>query len=372
MEYIGPFVYRNNVLDYITTSEGRAVFSGGTFSFYEYHIRDHLGNVRVVFRNDNGMPQVIQKNDYYPFGLLMQERTNIDPNKNRYLYNGKEYISEGDLNWYDYGARMYDAQLGRFHVIDRFAEKYQDFSPYAYTLDNPIRFIDVNGDSVWIQRLFRKDVLYENGNLYNKDGTAYTGKVKGFLKATKEGLDDLDAVASGATKLSELESSIFNFRIKRGYGQNNFTPDSKSKAQLAGLHCGRFAAVAGSGGVIKWSPNATSGGLNTAGKTERPSFIILGHELLGHGLNSKRGLADYSTVPGFTFTRDENFATHVENQLRSEYNLPLRTHYGLNAAGGGVYPIINPGTSTSVYYPRYDYSVSNPMIINYVGPNSGR
>lgn len=51
------------------------------------------------------------------------------------------------VSWYDYGARFYDPAIGRFHAQDRFAEKYLDFSPYQYTLNNPIRYIDVNGDS---------------------------------------------------------------------------------------------------------------------------------------------------------------------------------------------------------------------------------
>jgi RHS repeat-associated protein len=65
---------------------------------------------------------------------------------NNYLYNGKEFQSELGLDWYDYGARMYDAALGRFHTQDRFAEKYLDWTPYQYAGNNPILFIDVNGE----------------------------------------------------------------------------------------------------------------------------------------------------------------------------------------------------------------------------------
>jgi len=69
------------------------------------------------------------------------------PNKNRYLYNGKELISEYDieLNWYDYGARMYDPQVGRWWVVDKLAEKYFFLSSYAYCTNNPIKYIDPTG-----------------------------------------------------------------------------------------------------------------------------------------------------------------------------------------------------------------------------------
>nr|MCB6593065.1 RHS repeat-associated core domain-containing protein [Bacteroides cellulosilyticus] len=51
------------------------------------------------------------------------------------------------MNWYDYGARHYDAAIGRFTTMDRFAEKYYSMSPYQYGGNNPVGNIDVNGDS---------------------------------------------------------------------------------------------------------------------------------------------------------------------------------------------------------------------------------
>lgn len=70
--------------------------------------------------------------------------------ENKYQYNGKELNEELGLNWNDYGARYYDAAVGRFFSTDRFAEKYYSMNPYQYGAANPINFIDVNGDSLAI------------------------------------------------------------------------------------------------------------------------------------------------------------------------------------------------------------------------------
>jgi hypothetical protein len=65
LDYIGPFVYKNGSLDYIITSEGRAVCSGGNFSYYEFYLKYHLGNIRTVFKKGSGGgPERLQTNDY--------------------------------------------------------------------------------------------------------------------------------------------------------------------------------------------------------------------------------------------------------------------------------------------------------------------
>ena len=65
--------------------------------------------------------------------------------ESNYLYNGKELQTDLDLDWYDYGARMYDPMLGKFHSVDPWAEKYYFHSPYLYAYNNPLRFTDYMG-----------------------------------------------------------------------------------------------------------------------------------------------------------------------------------------------------------------------------------
>ena len=144
LDYIGNFVYVNNDMKYILTNEGRVmVNTGGTYE-YQYFLKDHLGNTRVTFCETG---EIIQEDAYYPFGMQMNGlcyETGLDY-KNKYLYNGKELQDEFGLDWYDYGVRFYDPQLGRFPSLDPVADLFFNLSPYNYASNNPVTNIDLWG-----------------------------------------------------------------------------------------------------------------------------------------------------------------------------------------------------------------------------------
>jgi len=145
--YVDGFEYDSNKgLSLIHMDEGVINVVNASFK-YEYHLKDHLGNTRIAFEDNSGTPLLTQSTDYYPFG--MQFSPAAIGGTNKYLYNGKELQDEliggVGLDWYDYGARFYDPQIGRWHVQDPLAEYRLNLSPYNYVRNSPIRFIDLFG-----------------------------------------------------------------------------------------------------------------------------------------------------------------------------------------------------------------------------------
>lgn len=146
VHYVGPFDLRG----------GQAVFrfDGGhiyipfaqTYQprFFYYHVKDHLGNVRVTKIGVGETGSVLQRMNYYPFGG-MYEAEDVTNNAMPWKFGGKELDVMHGLNLYDFHARPYDVRLGQFTMMDPKAEDYYEVSPYTYCHDDPVNRVDPDG-----------------------------------------------------------------------------------------------------------------------------------------------------------------------------------------------------------------------------------
>ena len=199
-DYCGNVIYENSVRKMLLTEEGYVDLANS--NTYYYYLKDHQGNNRVVI-NDIGT--VIETNHYYPFGGVFASTVNVQP----YKYNGKELDTKKGLNWYDYGARHYDATLGRWFVVDPLAEKDYLNSPYNYCGNNPIIRVDKNG-KIW-------DTIWDVGNIIYDVASAITYHIKGNHEQAKSHWQDagVDALAmaipglpAGVSKLKYTDDVV--------------------------------------------------------------------------------------------------------------------------------------------------------------------
>ena len=145
--------HRHGNLFYKMGSPSRLLFDDGFFELAERHgglisqipyvfVRDHLGSVRLVCNGNTG--EIVQSLEYLPSGVIFRSR-NFD--RQPYRFTGKELLSAHGLDWYDSGARMQEFHIPRFTTMDPLCEKYYSISPYAYCNNNPVKYVDPDGES---------------------------------------------------------------------------------------------------------------------------------------------------------------------------------------------------------------------------------
>lgn len=155
-DYAGNYIYENGDLQFFNHAEGyvETNTSGGYDYIYQY--QDHLGNIRLSYKNvgsaSNPSLEIQEENNYYPFGLKHKGYNNTQNGRNhKYGFGGKEEqdddVAGTQLDWLDFGARNYDASIGRWMNLDPLAEQMRRHSPYNYAFNNPLRFIDPDGMS---------------------------------------------------------------------------------------------------------------------------------------------------------------------------------------------------------------------------------
>lgn len=281
-DYLGTYQYTGAVLQFFPNAEGFVEPNASSFK-YVFQYKDHLGNVRLSY--DKNL-QIIEENNYYPFGL---KHNGYNPNTTstnialKYKYNGKELqednIGAQQLNLYDYGARNYDPAIGRWMNIDPKAETSRRFSPYTYALNNPIFFIDPDGmealgsddwvqdGSVWIYRSDIKSAeqattagysKYSDGktnNTYNDSkNNTITLKEEGKWSSSTNNIEKTASDKAPETTMGEIKQTAETIE-NTSAASETLIPALKPVSSFAGT-IGDIAEVGQN--ISKWNNNTIS------------------------------------------------------------------------------------------------------------------
>lgn len=234
----------------------------------------------------------------------------------KFGYNNKEKEETLGLNWLEYGARNFDPAIGRFMNIDRYSESFMPISTYQYGANNPILYLDYNGDYITIgindDDGNKYSVLYENGKAYHytkgKDGKITKGdEYDGDSSFVDDAVADLNKVSDtkqGGKIVGKLQESSNGYNISNSGNARINTTDPIT-------------------GNIRYSQK---GGVSADGVNFDKSYITLGHEL-AHAYDVDRGFDTFSESSGVKNT--EINAVAFENYLRAlGGQTKMRLHYG--------------------------------------------
>ena len=337
-DYCGNVIYENGVRKYLLTDEGYVALNES--NKYYYYLKDHQGNNRVVIASDG---TVEETNHYYPFGGLFANSSSVQP----YKYNGKEYDDAKGLNWYDYGARMYDPVLGRFTTQDRFAEKYPAMSLYQYGANNPICNIDINGDSIWFTPQYHNNqlekltmhvtgkVLNDSPNNVNMDfatssiskaiGRTYQGDMDGITFETDVQLSVAESMndVADSDHLFVLTDKIIHPLRKTVYGVSNYM-GGKVAFIDADYFTGLYDRLLGSRNYGSFTAAHEFGHLLNLNHDDRNPFNVMRSNGMFYGIRSSQLRQIYGNWSSGTLNYGSNYFVTPLGQKRPNVGIMQR------------------------------------------------
>lgn len=196
LRFRGSFIYEvspdgDEAVESVGYGEGRFYAAGQGADSTDFadvwFVRDYLGSVRMAVDITEPDVQtladaVLSRSDYLPFGMPFRPAAYTDRQEgaghgqweaseqdaipqsaiSRWQFNGKPEQVAGlaDTGLLDYGARLYDHFTARWNSVDPMADKYPDTSPYAFCANDPVNFVDIQGDSLKIIDMILLNAIY--------------------------------------------------------------------------------------------------------------------------------------------------------------------------------------------------------------------
>lgn len=329
-DYSGNKIYKNNALYQIGHDEGRIIASE-----YEYNIKDHLGNLRVAFRDSLGIAKITQSYSYGIWGEDLPTLSYIKPSwkVDNFKFTGKENL-QGN-GFVDFGARLYDNIVPRFTTIDPLAEKYFDLSGYNYVANNPVLLIDPFGADIkynWGARNYEEDgetvgtdyaldkiksgehaavsIAFKNGkgNLAIMNNVSYQGSHaqtfnSGAMESGNENWDimsiengNFDKIEGALSAYTKIAGKIKNFLIA-SHGNDDYQVSASDGVRMMPINIGRIKSY-------------------LAGTSESPVTNYLdGLSSIALSMENGGNMIFASCMCGYSKDGKLNFATTMGNML---------------------------------------------------------
>ena len=310
---------------------------------YEYVIRDHLGNGRIYFvdYNGNGIVEeangeILQEAHYDPWGYALGgswvNNSSVD---NLYQYNGKEVNNDIGLGLMDYGARWYDPGVGKWTSVDPMASQFPSYSPFNFSLNNPIRLIDPDGRAPYdvIIKGAEKQAAFNELQASVKGQLTLSMDVNGKVSSTQDGTGKLSKDAQQLTNAINDNSVVVNVNAE------NTTTTQSGNLYIGGAFSGNTVTKGANGNTVVAEQEVNPGVLNKVSTAHgKPGADIL-HEVTeayqGGLISQKNGVSSpASNLPGSVYQKSHNRATNQSGQISERIYDASGNEMQMPASGG--------------------------------------